>query len=134
MRLVIVITSLCLHSAVVQCDEEVTVKEESTLRCYYCGIVDICDLPYDNDDGKQIHCDKSCLKFDGQAKDGKRIVVRNCGFFLAEECISGTSYEDTDTVGTICHCLTDDCNASQCLHVSSLLIINLALLSSLLNQ
>ena len=54
------------------------------MDCYYCGIKDNCELPFDTDDGKIIKCDKSCVKFDGYAKDGKRIVVRNCGYFTGK--------------------------------------------------
>ena len=41
----------------------------------------------DNVNLLKFQCDKSCVKFDGYAKDGKRIVVRNCGYFTANECI-----------------------------------------------
>ena len=57
-----------------------------------------------------------CLKFDGNAKDGKRVVVRTCGYFMANECVEGAHYEDPDTIGTICHCLNDDCNSTD--HIS----------------
>jgi len=86
--------------------------EESNLKCYYCGIKDNCQLPFDTEEGKLIECDKSCLKFDGLAKDGKRIVIRNCGYFTTNECIEEASYEDKDTIGTICHCLDDQCNTA----------------------
>ena len=32
--------------------------------------------------------------FDGYAKDGERIVVRNCGYFTGDECLDGIYYED----------------------------------------
>merc|ERR1719270_112260 len=99
------------------------IKEKDSMDCYYCGIKDNCELPFDKDDGKIIKCDKSCVKFDGFAKDGKRIVVRNCGYFTADECIDGIYYEDEDTIGTTCHCLQDKCNSAISSNVSWLLII-----------
>ena len=60
------------------------IKGDDSVDCYYCGIKDNCELPFDTDDGKIIKCDKSCVKFDGYAKDGKRIVVRNCGYFTGK--------------------------------------------------
>ena len=54
---------------------------EDDKSCYYCGITDICEMPYDTDEAKYISCEKSCLKFDGNAKDGKRVVIRTCGYF-----------------------------------------------------
>ena len=47
-------------------------------QCYYCGLVDNCAMPYNVEDEnvKKISCEKSCLKFDGNAKDGKRVVLR----------------------------------------------------------
>ena len=116
-RLAILVAILALIQNV-QCDTPVS--ESGMKSCYYCGIKDNCELPYDKDDGERIQCDKSCLKFDGQAKDGKRIVVRNCGYFTADECIHGASYEDTDTIGTICHCLEPDCNSAQLHYVNNI--------------
>ena len=45
---------------------------------------------------KIIKCEKACVKLDGYAKDGKRIVVRNCGYFTGDECLDGIYYEDED--------------------------------------
>ena len=98
------------------------------MDCYYCGIKDNCELPFDTDDGKIIKCDKSCVKFDGYAKDGKRIVVRNCGYFTADECIDGIYYEDEDTIGTTCHCLQDKCNSAPVLYnIYSFILITIAM-------
>ena len=63
---------------------ETNVINDDSVNCYYCGIKDNCELPFDTDDGKIIKCDKSCVKFDGYARDGKRIVVRNCGYFTGK--------------------------------------------------
>ena len=109
------ITSL-FASAKCQDTPGTVIKGDDSVDCYYCGIKDNCELPFDTDDGKIIKCDKSCVKFDGYAKDGKRIVVRNCGYFTADECIDGIYYEDEDTIGTTCHCLQDKCNSSPVLY------------------
>ena len=84
-------------------------------QCYYCGLVDNCEMPYNVEDEnvKKISCEKSCLKFDGNAKDGKRVVLRTCGYFTTDECVEGAFYEDKDTIGTICHCLDNDCNSAE---------------------
>jgi hypothetical protein len=81
-------------------------------KCHYCGITNNCPLPYDveDEDNKFIMCDKSCLKFDGFAMDGKRVLVRTCGYFVSDECVDGQFFEDSGTVGNICHCLEDKCN------------------------
>lgn len=100
-------------------EEDVNVKKS----CYYCGITDNCELPYDTEDATMIECEKSCMKFDGQAVDGKRIVVRNCGYFLANECIEGAFFENEDTIGTICHCIDSQCNSAINLCSSSLMFI-----------
>ena len=108
--------------------EEVEVKE-GPLQCWYCGITDNCRIPYDTeaDVAMKIPCDKSCVKFDGTARDGKRVVIRNCGYFQANECVEGAFFEDTDTVGTICHCLEDGCNSSNTIRLNHwVLLINVA--------
>ena len=30
----------------------------------------------------------------------------------ADECVDGVNYEDIDTIGTICHCLDNNCNSA----------------------
>ena len=100
------------------------------LQCYYCGITDNCRIPYTTEaenGAKNITCDKSCVKFDGIARDGKRVIVRNCGYFKADECVEGAYFEDPDTIGTICHCLTDKCNHSDFLKLNILLLIPILL-------
>ena len=100
--------------------------QDGPLQCYYCGITDNCRIPYATEPkngAKNITCDKSCVKFDGIARDGKRVIVRNCGYFKADECIEGAYFEDPDTIGTICHCLTDKCNHGDFTKLNILLLI-----------
>ena len=108
-----------------------TVVNKGPLQCYYCGITDNCRIPYDvtpESGAKNISCDKSCVKFDGTARDGKRVIVRNCGYFKANECVEGAYFEDPDTIGTICHCLEDKCNHSDYMKLNSLLFLGIYLL------
>ncbi len=45
---------------------------------------------------------RSCFKYDGYALDNKRIVVRDCGFFHADECVSNYPYDgDANVVGCV---------------------------------
>ena len=59
-----------------------------------------------------IKCEVSCFKFDGYASDGKRILMRDCGYFDTDECVSGQNFEDGTAVGTICHCKENRCNGA----------------------
>ena len=72
------------------------IKGDDNVDCYNYGIKDNCELPFGKDNGKIIKCEKACVKFDGYAKDGERIVVRNCGYFTGDECLDGIYYEDED--------------------------------------
>ena len=35
------------------------------IECFYCGVKDLCELPFDEDTVEKIECPASCLKFDG---------------------------------------------------------------------
>ena len=59
-----------------------------------------------------IKCEVSCFKFDGYASDGKRILMRDCGYFDTDECVGGQNFEDGTAVGTICHCKGNVCNGA----------------------
>ena len=37
---------------------------------------------------------------------------------MANECFEGAHYEDPDTIGTICHCLDDNCNSADHIYVT----------------
>ena len=127
--------------ALAKCEDTpgTVIKGDDSVDCYYCGIEDncefhtfcdcatplkkinlhltfYCELPFDKYNGKIIKCEKACVKFDGYAKDGKRIVVRNCGYFTGDECLDGIYYEDEDTVGATCHCHQDKYNSAPVLY------------------
>lgn len=35
------------------------------IKCHYCGVKNLCELPYDLATAEFINCPKSCMKFDG---------------------------------------------------------------------
>ena len=35
------------------------------IKCHYCGVKNLCELPYDLSTADYINCPKSCMKFDG---------------------------------------------------------------------
>ncbi len=45
-----------------------------------------CPLPWNEEGTDKLNCSSgSCMKFDGWASDGKRVMMRDCGFFSADE-------------------------------------------------
>merc|ERR1711992_460140 len=83
---------------------------EGGLKCHYCGIKDLCALPYDTLEAEFITCPKSCLKFDGYA-DGVRVIVRDCADSEVDECSEEPQqYANTRAMGTLCTCMGDKCN------------------------
>ena len=57
-----------------------------------------------------IKCETSCMKFDGYTPTGKRVIMRDCGYFDTEECVYDVDFEDGTATGTICHCKEGNCN------------------------
>ena len=50
------------------------------IDCHYCGIKELCPLPYSEKKIETVNCEKSCMKFDGNSQvDNKRVLVRDCG-------------------------------------------------------
>ena len=50
------------------------------IDCHYCGIKELCPLPYTEKETQTVNCEKSCMKFDGNSLvDNKRVLVRDCG-------------------------------------------------------
>ena len=59
---------------------------------------------------QNITCEKSCMTFDGYTEDDHRIIVRDCGYFVSNECKDNQWYEGV-AKGRICHCKGKDmCN------------------------
>merc|ERR1712221_3909 len=75
-------------------------EKSKGLQCFYCGIKDLCELPFDEETVEKIECPNSCLKFEGFSKDGQKVTVRDCGFFDADECTENHVYEGTTAVET----------------------------------
>merc|ERR1712008_186818 len=82
---------------------------QGDIKCHYCGVKNLCELPYDLATAEFINCPKSCMKFDGFA-DGKKVIVRDCGIYEADECTQGDRYENTEAEGDLCHCMGEKCN------------------------
>ena len=80
------------------------------LKCHYCGIEDLCSLPYDTLEANYITCPNSCMKFDGEA-DGKKVIIRGCGSQEVDVCgEEPEQYANTRAMGTLCTCMGDKCN------------------------
>lgn len=94
-------------------EESLTAADKVT--CFRCGIGDICPFPWDEEGVETTECDrpKSCYKFDGHDIDGKRVILRDCGYFEAGECADQKDFENMEGVdGQICHCLEGSCNGA----------------------
>merc|ERR1712156_615111 len=99
------------------------------LQCHYCGVKDLCKIPYYEDEAEFITCPVSCMTFQGFSKSGQKVIVRDCGFFEADECTANKEYENTGATGTLCHCLTDDCNSAEKMRgLSSLLLLTTSII------
>lgn len=90
------------------------------IRCHYCGMRQPCKIPYDVDITPESHphafinCTGSCVKFDGVDKTtNTRVVVRKCGGPDAERAECKLDGEMFKTTGTLCTCMTTDCNSTQ---------------------
>ena len=80
------------------------------LKCHYCGIEDLCSLPYETLEANYITCPNSCMKFDGSA-DGKKVIIRGCGSQEVDACgEEPEQYANTRAMGTLCTCMSDKCN------------------------
>merc|ERR1711936_253427 len=108
----------------------VTLTGVEGLQCHYCGVKDLCEVPYYEDEAEFITCPVSCMTFQGFSKSGQKIIVRDCGFFEADECTANKIYENTDAKGTLCHCLSDECNSAEKMSsLSTLIILAICLLT-----
>lgn len=89
------------------------------IACHYCGIERLCPLPYDikdilNEDGttssNKKYCKKACMKFDGVAEDGKRVLVRDCAPDDMDKNECEEEKEWFGATGSICYCNAENCN------------------------
>ena len=55
-------------------------------------------------------CPKACLKFDGFAPDGKRVIIRDCAAEGQDtnECVDSQEYSGAE--GQMCVCNAANCN------------------------
>ena len=85
-------------------------RVSGVIDCHYCGIRKLCTLPYDDSFSEKISCAKSCMKFDGFAEDGKRVLVRSCGFEDTNTCNKTIQWHGSK--GEKCICNAENCNSS----------------------
>ena len=88
------------------------------IPCHYCGHQDLCPLPYidknrpESADSVKLKkmCPKACLKFDGYAPDGKRVIIRDCAAEGKDtnECEDLQEYSGAS--GQMCVCNAANCN------------------------
>lgn len=84
------------------------------IDCYYCGYLELCELPYkaDSDDVDHITCPDSCMKFDGYAEDGKRVLARGCAPETLETNVCVPDFDYHGAKGEICQCNAAKCNGA----------------------
>ena len=99
------------------------------IDCHYCGIRKLCTLPYVDTSSEKITCDKSCMKFDGEAPDGKRVLVRSCGFEDTNICNKTTEWNGSR--GEKCICNAENCNSSNTINARVGRIIKISTISFL---
>ncbi len=109
-----VLLLVAVLSAVIQ-------ESAGVITCHYCGIEDLCPLPY-NDVNRPVAagakvakklCAKACLKFDGHAPDGKRVVIRDCGGPNADTNKCTEDFEFFGAKGNMCYCNAGNCNGAE---------------------
>ena len=99
--------------------ESTAAPESTEIKCFRCGINDKCQHPFEGN-ATEVLCEKSCFKFDGYATDGKRVLMRDCGYFETTGCLEEANFEHDSAIGTICHCKDgDNCNPAPSLHNAS---------------
>lgn len=100
--IIILSTALILYFSVKQVSGDI--------ECHYCGIRKLCTLPYEKEFSEKITCTKSCMKFDGNAEDGKRVLVRSCGVEDTNVCNKTTNWHGS--TGEKCICNAANCNGA----------------------
>ena len=93
-------------------------QTSADIPCHYCGHQDLCPLPYidknrpESEDSVKLKkmCPKACLKFDGFAPDGKRVIIRDCAAEGKDtnECEDLQEYSGAS--GQMCVCNAANCN------------------------
>ena len=93
-------------------------RTAADIPCHYCGHQDLCPLPYidknrpESEDSVKLKkmCPKACLKFDGFAPDGKRVIIRDCAAEGKDtnECEDLQEYSGAS--GQMCVCNAANCN------------------------
>ena len=78
-------------------------------------------------------CKKACMKFDGIAEDGKRVLVRDCAPNDMDKNECEEEKEWFGATGSICYCNAENCNpAAPRLRQDSLLALLATLTATIL--
>ena len=93
----------CVVGGSTSVKDDTTTLVDQRKTCYYCGVRELCDFQFNKEGMRNISCEKSCMIFNGYTDDGTRIIVRDCGYFVSNECKDNQDYEGVAT-GRICHC------------------------------
>ena len=122
-------------------------RADASITCYTCGLRSLCPLPYEvagpkeegessgdviqedvvvEDNGnsnaraviEKISCHDACIKFDGYADDGKRVIVRGCDLeeMNLETNTCNDKYDWFGAKGKMCTCNASKCNSASTLN------------------
>lgn len=95
---------------------------KANIECHYCGLRQLCPLPYDEDKTERISCAKSCMKFDGYSDmDNRRVLVRGCGAEDLNRCSKNSTWFGAK--GEMCICNAQECNNAHVTKPHTLLIM-----------
>jgi hypothetical protein len=71
-------------------------------------------------------CAKSCLKFDGYAPDGKRVLIRDCGAPSIDKNECTEKVEFFGATGQMCYCNAGNCNGAKRTAASGTAVVAMA--------
>lgn len=126
--LALALLGLCLDVVSAQEQQVTTTNTKKEIKCYSCGTNVPCPNPWKTEGVANVTCSasSSCYSFDGLASDGKRVLMRDCGYFEADECSESQQlFGRGSAQGTVCHCKTDWCNSGDKPLLSILLWLSL---------
>ena len=102
------------------------------IECDYCGMRDMCTIPYVVDGSQKIYCKHSCMKFDGKDPDGKRVVVRSCGGMNSTSCRINEKWNGG--IGELCYCNKPNCNIASSNETNAVMLFSILCLQPILTR
>ncbi len=73
MKGAIEILTILVLMAAFSCGDEV----RRGIQCHYCGLRQLCELPFVEERSEKFTCETACMKFDGYGVSG-RVIIREC--------------------------------------------------------